>query len=71
MRVTIIRPTAIYGPGDPERFYMIFNKVKKGSFPMFGKGETYYHPVYIENLTDAFILSMDLEKGNGQTYIIG
>ena len=71
MKVTIIRPTAIYGPGDPERFYMIFKRVKTGSFPMFGNGKTYYHPVYIENLTDAFILSMDLEKGNGQTYIIG
>ncbi|MFZ0454151.1 MAG: NAD-dependent epimerase/dehydratase family protein [Ignavibacteriaceae bacterium] len=70
MKVTIIRPTAIYGPGDPERFYMIFKRVKNGSFPMFGKGETFYHPVYIDNLVDAFILSMDLEKGNGQTYII-
>ena len=70
MKVTIIRPTAIYGPGDPERFYMIFKRVKNGLFPMFGKGETFYHPVYIDNLTDAFILSMDLEKGNGQTYII-
>ena len=70
MKITIIRPTAIYGPGDPERFFMIFKRVKNGSFPMFGKGNTFYHPVYIDNLVDAFILSMDLEKGNGQTYII-
>jgi nucleoside-diphosphate-sugar epimerase len=70
MRVTIIRPTAIYGPGDPERFYMIFKRVKNGTFPMFGKGNTFYHPVYIDNLVDAFILSMDPDKGNGQTYII-
>jgi len=70
MKVTILRPTAIYGPGDPERFYMIFKRVLKGSFPMFGSGKTLYHPVYIDNLVDAFILSMDLNKGNGETYII-
>jgi 2-alkyl-3-oxoalkanoate reductase len=70
MKATIIRPTAIYGPGDPERFYMIFKRVKNGSFPMFGSGETFYHPVYVDNLVDSFILAMDLEKGNGETYII-
>jgi len=70
MKVTIIRPTAIYGPGDPERFYMIFKRTNSGKFPMFGNGETFYHPVYIDNLVDAFILSMDLNKGNGETYII-
>lgn len=69
-KATIIRPTAIYGPGDPERFFMIFKRVKKGYFPMFGKGETFYHPIYIDNLIDAFVASMDLEKGNGETYII-
>lgn len=70
MKATIIRPTAIYGPGDPERFFMIYKRVRNGSFPMFGNGNTFYHPVYIDNLVDAFILSMDLEKGNGETYII-
>lgn len=65
MNITTIRPTAIYGPGDPERFFMIFKRVQKGYFPMFGNGETFYHPVYIDNLVDSFILSMDLNKGNG------
>lgn len=71
MNCTILRPTAIYGPGDPERFFMIFNRVKKGFFPMFGSGKTFYHPLYIDNLVDAFILTMDLDTGRGGTYIIG
>jgi len=70
MKATILRPTAIYGPGDPERFFMIYRKVKQGRFLMFGQGKTFYHPVYIDNLSDAFVLAMDFEKGNGQTYII-
>lgn len=67
---TIIRPTAIYGPGDPGRFLMIFKWAKRGFFPMFGKGETFYHPVYIDNLVDAFLLAMDPDKGNGEAYLI-
>ncbi len=70
MNATIIRPTAIYGPGDPGRFLMIYKRVEKGFFPIFGKGETFYHPVYIDNLVDAFLIAMDPEKGRGGTYLI-
>lgn len=37
---------------------------------MFGSGKTYYHPVYIDNLIDAFLLVMETETGTGGTYII-
>jgi len=70
VNATILRPTAIYGPGDPERFFMIYKRVNKGWFPMFGSGKTFYHPVYIDNLVDAFLLVMDSKKGQGETYII-
>lgn len=67
---TILRPAAIYGPGDPERFYLIFRRVVRGTFPMFGNGKTYYHPVYIDNLVDAFVLAMQDGKGDGEAYLI-
>ncbi len=67
---TILRPAAIYGPGDPERFQMIFRKVKQGKFPMFGDGKTLYHPLYIDNLVDALVLAMAPEKGKGEAYLI-
>jgi 2-alkyl-3-oxoalkanoate reductase len=70
MKTVILRPAAIYGPGDPERFYMIYKRVAGGTFPMFGSGKTFYHPLYIDNLIDAFMLAMDAEKGNGQAYLI-
>ena len=70
MKTVIFRPAAIYGPGDPERFYMIFKRVAKGSFPMFGSGRTYYPPLYIDNLIDAFMLAMQDGKGDGQAYLI-
>ncbi|MEL7449135.1 MAG: NAD-dependent epimerase/dehydratase family protein [Pseudomonadota bacterium] len=67
---TIIRPAAIYGPGDPERFYMIFKRVGSGSFPMFGGGKTLYHPLYIDNLVDALMLAAQPGVGDGEEYLI-
>jgi nucleoside-diphosphate-sugar epimerase len=71
MSIVTLRPTAIYGPGDPERFLMLFKMVSKGRFLMFGSGEAHYHPVYIENLVDAFELAAASDKGKGQAYLIG
>ena len=68
---TILRPTAIYGPGDPGRFLMIYRRAKKGTFPMFGRGATYYHPVYIDNLVDAHVIAQTPGVGAGEAYIIG
>lgn len=70
MDITILRPTAIYGPGDPGRFLMLFRQVKKGFFPFFGKGNAFYHPVYVENFVDAFELAASKPASKGQTYII-
>jgi nucleoside-diphosphate-sugar epimerase len=70
LKTVILRPAAIYGPGDPERFFLIFQRVAKGTFPMFGSGKTYYHPLYIDNLIDAFILAMEDGRGEGEAYLI-
>lgn len=70
LRSVIIRPAAIYGPGDPERFFMLFRMVNKGKFLMFGNGETHYHPLYIDNLIDAFELAAQSDKGEGEAYLI-
>jgi nucleoside-diphosphate-sugar epimerase len=70
LRATILRPMAIYGPGDPARFLFLFRAVRKGRFLMFGSGETFYHPLYIDNLVDAFELAAD-RPGRGEAYLIG
>lgn len=71
LKAVTIRPTAIYGPGDPERFFMLFKRVKTGRFPMFGDGKAHYHPVYIDNLVDAFELAANSANGDGEAYLIG
>ncbi len=71
LEATVIRPMGIYGPGDPGRFLMLFRAVRRGRFLMFGDGETFYHPCYIDNLVDAFELGAEVPKAVGETYLIG
>jgi len=68
--VTTLRPAAIYGPGDPERFFMIFRRVAKGRFVFLGSGRTTYHPLYIDNLVEAFVRAGEVDAANGQSYLI-
>ena len=70
LKSTILRPAAIFGPGDPGRFYLIFKQLSKGWFPMFGDGKVLYHPLYIDNFLDALVLSMAEDVGLGQAYLI-
>ncbi|MEM1071447.1 MAG: NAD-dependent epimerase/dehydratase family protein [Planctomycetota bacterium] len=66
---TIVRPSAIYGPGDPGRFLMLFKLCKRGTFYMFGDGQTHYHPVHIENLCDSFQLAATTPNVTGEVFI--
>jgi len=68
---TVLRPMAIYGPGDPGRFLLLFRAVRSGRFLMFGDGKTLYHPLYIDNLVDAFELAAERSEAIGRTYLIG
>ncbi len=70
LKVVTLRPAAIYGPGDPERFAILFRRVQNGRFLMFGSGKAYYHPLYIENLVDALELAAASDRGNGEAYLI-
>ena len=70
LSTVILRPAAIYGPGDPERFGMIFRRVAKGSFPIFGDGKAFYHPLYVDNFVDALEKVSHDGVGDGRTYLI-
>ncbi|GFP26700.1 NAD-dependent epimerase/dehydratase family protein [Candidatus Hakubella thermalkaliphila] len=68
--VTVIRPAAIYGPGDM-RMLKLFRSIAKGRFVILGSGETTYHQVYIDDLITGFLLGAEKDVAIGQIYIIG
>jgi len=67
---SIIRPTAIYGPGDL-RLLKFFKLIKNKKFIMLGQGTVFYHMVYISDLVDAFLLCLKKDAANGEIFIIG
>ncbi|MBA3562400.1 MAG: NAD-dependent epimerase/dehydratase family protein [Gammaproteobacteria bacterium] len=67
---SIIRPCAIYGPGDT-RFLKFIKPISRGMFVMVGPGEVHGHFVYIDDLVEGFLLAGEKEEACGETFIIG
>ncbi|MGB9586709.1 MAG: NAD-dependent epimerase/dehydratase family protein [Armatimonadota bacterium] len=68
--VTVIRPVAVYGPGD-SRWLKLFRSIARRRFVMLGSGETLIHMVYIYDLVEAFCLAAQNPSAVGQVYTIG
>jgi nucleoside-diphosphate-sugar epimerase len=67
--VTVIRPGAIYGPGDL-RFLKLFRAIDKGLFWMIGNGENFYHLVYIDDLVNGILAAGEREEAVGEIFTI-
>lgn len=67
---TIIRPCAIYGPGEP-RLLKLFKMATKSYFPILGNGKCWYHLVHVEDLVGGMMLAAVEEKALGEAFIIG
>ena len=69
MGVTIVRPAWIYGPGDA-RTEKILRAVARGRFVMFGRGDNYRHPIFIEDYLAAMDRLLLDPRTFGRTYIL-
>jgi nucleoside-diphosphate-sugar epimerase len=67
MPITIVRPSAVYGPRDTD-FLVMFRMIKKGLFPYLGKGQ--YSMLYVEDLVDGIILSAEKKQAEGKTFFL-
>ena len=67
---TIIRPAAIYGPGD-RRLLKLFRMALKPFFILLGQGKCMYHLVHVDDLTNTFIIAATHPKAPGETFISG
>ena len=70
LAASIVRPAGIYGPGD-HRFLKLFRAIHRGTFRMFGSGETLYHLVYIDDLVAGILLCGEHPKALGRAFLIG
>ncbi|MFN2355877.1 MAG: NAD-dependent epimerase/dehydratase family protein [Desulfopila sp.] len=68
--LTVIRPAAIYGPGD-RRLLKIFRMARLPLVPILGFSAGYYHLIHVEDLTDCLILVASHPASLGQVFICG
>lgn len=76
VRVLIIRPSVVYGPGNPDstNIYRLIDTIYNSRFAMVGEGEAIKSTSYIDNLLHATHFLMEeafsgKEKSRVQTYI--
>ncbi|MBK5256763.1 MAG: NAD-dependent epimerase/dehydratase family protein [Vicinamibacteria bacterium] len=67
--VTIVRPAAIYGPGET-RLLKIFRSISRGRYAVVGTGTPHYHLVYIDDLVAGFLLALDRREAANETFIL-
>ncbi len=67
--VAVVRPGAIYGPGET-RLLKLFKSIARGRYAIVGSGETFYHPVHIDDLVRGFLLCLEHPAAAGESFII-
>ena len=68
--LTVIRPAAIYGPGD-RRLLKVFRMAAWPVFPILGRGRCLYHLVHVDDLTDMIILAATHPAALNEVFICG
>jgi nucleoside-diphosphate-sugar epimerase len=69
LRVVVLRPAWVYGPRCP-RTDKLFRALRKKRFLMVGKGQNLRHPVYIDDMLQAFELAATREGVEGEVFVI-
>ena len=67
--VAVVRPGAIYGPGET-RLLKLFRSIARGRYAIVGSGESFYHPVYIDDLVDGFLLALERKEAVGEAFLM-
>lgn len=67
--ISVVRPGLVYGPGDLH-LLGFFSSIQKGLFRVIDGGKALLHPVYIDDMTDAFLLAAERPEAIGRSYNI-
>jgi nucleoside-diphosphate-sugar epimerase len=67
--VVVLRPGAIYGPGET-RLLKLFRAIARGRYAIVGSGRTFYHPVFIDDLVQGYLLALDRPEAVGEAFLV-
>lgn len=70
LETVILRPKAIYGPGDQALFPRIIESLARKRLPVFGDGETVTNITHVTDVVQACLLALESPQATGNTYLI-
>jgi nucleoside-diphosphate-sugar epimerase len=68
--VTAIRPSLLWGPGEPHQLPQLCIEALTGGVRLFGDGRNLLATTYIDNLVDAVLAAITSEAAAGQAYYV-
>jgi dihydroflavonol-4-reductase len=68
--VTVIRPAEVYGPRGGAWTTLPVKLVQRGMPALIGGGRGLAHPVYVENLVEAYLLAVQRDAASGEAFTI-
>lgn len=70
LKTVILRPKALFGPGDQSLLPRLIAVAKTGRLPQVGAGANLVDLTYVENVVDAILLALAAPAAVGKTYHI-
>lgn len=70
LRAVILRPKAIFGPGDTALLPRLLRAAERGRLPQIGDGRNRVDLTYVDNVVHAILLAVNGQGRNGATYTI-
>jgi len=70
METVIIRPKAIFGPGDRALLPRLIAAARRGRLPQIGGGKNLVDLTYVENVAQALVLALESPAAAGNIYTI-
>jgi nucleoside-diphosphate-sugar epimerase len=70
LAVSVIQPTAVYGPFAPAWTERVLDQLKSGIVPLIGGGNGICNIVYIDDVVDAVVLAARREEAVGEAFLI-
>jgi nucleoside-diphosphate-sugar epimerase len=70
LATVILRPKAIFGPGDTSLLPRLLAAARQGRLPQVGSGENRVDLTYVDNVVHALLLALEALQAVGKTYTI-
>ncbi len=70
LAVSVIQPTAVYGPFAPAWTKRVLERLKTGIVPLIDDGSGICNAVYIDDVADAVLLAAERDEAVGEAFLI-